>query len=258
MSRINILTVLAVVFISCPLFAFDRHQSRHIDRVEFLAPLGTHQLGDLFRSLIDLNGLADDAFPKVKDATMVTLRPGDRKRSFLISGKELLGHLKSQVKLFKRSYQVKVSRRYFRLFKVEETKGDDLGVVEDPKLWMKSLPKIEEKIVIAVGEESELRSGYYESEVLIQGKATLEEGDAVFQDLKIEGSLAISGKKVHGDNLMAKGDIELKDSSKVEFENVKTGGDIILDSGSHLKTKHVHFSENGRLVLGEDSHLILN
>lgn len=95
----------------------DRHTTRHMSDMEFLAPLGTHKLGDLFLSLAHLNEGGKGEFPKVKDDRLVTLRPGSKKRSFMLSPEDLLKILDRQVKLFDRDYRWEASRHSFRLIR---------------------------------------------------------------------------------------------------------------------------------------------
>jgi len=117
--RLSVIFLVSFCALLSSLGAAERYQSRHLEGVEFLAPLGTHKLGDLFLSLGHLNQDGVGEFPKVKDDRLVTLRPGDKRRSFLITPKRLLQILNYQVKLFDHQYRVEVSRKSFRLIRNE-------------------------------------------------------------------------------------------------------------------------------------------
>lgn len=256
MNRVIYLFIVLVVLFADPVFSREKHQFRHLQRMEFIVPLGEHQLGSLFMSLAALNQKGLSAFPRIRDSRLVTLRPGDRRRAYIISGSELMSSLKRQVKLFERDYEMEVTRNSFRIVRSDGS-GGQVGSL-DTSRWMRKLSRIEGDISVGKGQSDELKSGIYQREVDIQGRAELKDGNAVFRDLKVDGSLEITGKKVKGETLKGGGEVKMSGSSEAEFKKVEATGDIKVEDGSTIKAKNFHFKKNGRIILGEGSEIILD
>jgi hypothetical protein len=121
--------------------------------------------------------------------------------------------------------------------------------------WVKELPTVTS--AINSQGDAELKTGNYTEPVTIKGDLELKGEKFAFKELKLDGNLKVNGQKISGTSFSLKGDVEMGAGSEARFKTITSKGSLKLKSGSRVYVKDLVL-DKGDIVLGENSHIILN
>lgn len=236
-----------------------RHQGRWIKGFEVRVPTGSYTITEFLDLLQTLNQHDERLkFPSVQDDRKITYRLGDRGDSLVVPASDFMRRVEREIKLFQRDFHWEIARDGFHMKAKGEEPKSSKGKKNTKDTWKEDLEVIEETVVAQKGETSSLDSGRYEEPLRIEGEATIEKGNLAVEELKVEGSLDIIGQKVAGEKLESEGQITINKGGEVKFKLVETRGELELNQGSTLTVDEIVLDKGGHIVLGKDSHLILN
>jgi hypothetical protein len=239
--------------------ALTKSQRRYTQRFEVEIPTGSHSVSEFLKSVSELNPYLPLQLPKVEDQRSITIHQNYKGSTAIISVKNFIEMMNTKVPYFNNSYQWDIGKKGIIL-----SSSLKPSPVPEPKKvephfsvpsWVKDLPTKNETIV-SVG-DAKLSTGNYTEPVTIKGDLELIGEKFAFKELNVDGNLKLNGQQISGKTFSLKGNVDMEAGSVASFETITTKGSLNLKPGSSVMVKDL-VMDGGDIVLGENSHIILN